>query len=133
MATTTNATTSIQPDLQLTLHTVLQRLEGGRGRANHGLQHQGGDRSTADGVPNLIDAIRNTMAQLNTTTATAPTAAADKPTELLTLQGHSGMVNSVAFSPDGSRIVTGSYDNTAKIWNAVAPFTAPRASRTGGR
>src|SRR5260370_17543285 len=38
--------------------------------------------------------------------------------ELLTLKGHSSSVNSVAFSPDGRRIVTGSYDHTAKVWDA---------------
>ena len=34
-----------------------------------------------------------------------------------TLKGHTGAV-SVAYSPAGNRIVTGSYDNTAKVWNA---------------
>lgn len=33
--------------------------------------------------------------------------------------GHTNEVNSVAFSPDGSRVVTGSWDNTAKIWGAA--------------
>ena len=33
--------------------------------------------------------------------------------------GHSGGVNSVCFSPDGSRIVSGSGDKTVRIWNAV--------------
>ncbi|RYP30214.1 hypothetical protein DL767_006361 [Monosporascus sp. MG133] len=37
---------------------------------------------------------------------------------LQTLEGHSGRVTSVAFSPDGSRIVSGSYDHTIKIWDA---------------
>ena len=34
------------------------------------------------------------------------------------LEGHSEGVNSVAFSPDGKRVVTGSSDKTARIWNA---------------
>ena len=34
------------------------------------------------------------------------------------LIGHSGSVSSVCFSPDGKKIVTGSGDKTAKIWNA---------------
>ena len=38
--------------------------------------------------------------------------------ELLTLSGHSNLVLSVAFSPDGGRIVTGSEDKTAKVWDA---------------
>ena len=33
--------------------------------------------------------------------------------------GHSGGVSSVCFSADGTRIVSGSYDNTVRIWNAV--------------
>ncbi|RYP12752.1 hypothetical protein DL767_011135 [Monosporascus sp. MG133] len=37
---------------------------------------------------------------------------------LQTLEGHSGSVKSVAFSPDGSRIVSGSEDCTIKIWDA---------------
>ena len=33
-----------------------------------------------------------------------------------TLTGHSGWVISVAFSPNGKRIVSGSEDNLVKIW-----------------
>ena len=33
------------------------------------------------------------------------------------LIGHTGEVNSVAFSPDGKRVVTGSADNTARVWD----------------
>jgi WD40 repeat protein len=33
-------------------------------------------------------------------------------------QGHTDPVESVAFSPDGSKILSGSYDNTVKLWNA---------------
>jgi WD40 repeat protein len=35
-----------------------------------------------------------------------------------TLTGHNGYVLSAEFSPNGSKIVTGSLDKTAKIWNA---------------
>jgi predicted NACHT family NTPase len=38
--------------------------------------------------------------------------------DLLTLKGHTGPVSSASFSPDGSRVVTGSADATAKIWDA---------------
>src|SRR5262249_55218981 len=38
--------------------------------------------------------------------------------ELATLKGHTASVYSVAVSPDGSRIVTGSADKTAHIWDA---------------
>ena len=35
---------------------------------------------------------------------------------LKTLKGHSYIVNSIAFSPDGKRIISGSSDHTIKIW-----------------
>ena len=38
--------------------------------------------------------------------------------EVLTLKGHTDRVTSASFSPDGSRIVTGSGDKTAKVWDA---------------
>ena len=37
---------------------------------------------------------------------------------------HSEWVMSVAFSPDGTKIVSGSYDQTIKIWDSTG---APRA------
>ena len=39
--------------------------------------------------------------------------------QVLTLAGHSEMVLTVAFSADGKRIVSGSYDNLVKIWDAA--------------
>jgi WD40 repeat protein/tRNA A-37 threonylcarbamoyl transferase component Bud32 len=39
---------------------------------------------------------------------------------LRTLRGHLEPVISVAFSPDGRRIVTGSFDHTAKVWEAAS-------------
>jgi TPR repeat protein len=37
--------------------------------------------------------------------------------------GHGNFVNSAAYSPDGSRIVTTSTDKTARIWDARVPAT----------
>jgi len=34
------------------------------------------------------------------------------------LSGHAGWVMSVGFSADGSKVVSGSYDKTLKIWDA---------------
>jgi hypothetical protein len=46
--------------------------------------------------------------------------------ELLTLKGHSRVIHSVAFCPDGQRIVTGSWDGTAKVWEAATPAQVAR-------
>jgi WD40 repeat protein len=40
-------------------------------------------------------------------------------TELVRLRGHTSHVISVAFSPDGSRLLTASWDGTAKLWDAA--------------
>ena len=37
---------------------------------------------------------------------------------LKTLKGHKYSVNSVAYSPDGTKIISGSRDKTIKIWDA---------------
>src|SRR5881394_1637255 len=39
---------------------------------------------------------------------------------LKTLRGHVGRVNSVAFSPNGQLIVTGSEDQTVRVWDAAS-------------
>ncbi|MEE8592590.1 MAG: WD40 repeat domain-containing protein [Candidatus Bipolaricaulota bacterium] len=40
---------------------------------------------------------------------------------MYTFGGHTWAVNSVAFSPDGKRVLTGSDDGTARIWQLLQP------------
>jgi len=40
-------------------------------------------------------------------------------TQVLATTGHAGWVVSAAFSPDGRRIITSSYDKTARVWDAA--------------
>ena len=44
------------------------------------------------------------------------------------LQGHQGAVTSVAFTPDGSRIVSGSADRTVRVWESRLVHEADASS-----
>jgi WD40 repeat protein len=41
---------------------------------------------------------------------------------------HSDTIQSVAFSPDGTKIVSGSHDGTIKVWDFGAPEPSNRPS-----
>ena len=52
--------------------------------------------------------------------STKPVVEADWNACLQTLEGHSGSVRSVTFSPDGQRLASGSDDKTVKIWDTAS-------------
>ena len=41
----------------------------------------------------------------------------ESQTEFATLEGHTSLVSSVAFNPNGTILASGSYDSTIKLWN----------------
>ena len=45
---------------------------------------------------------------------------------------HSNRITSVVFSPDGTKIVSGSYDKTIKVWDfgALEPSNRPSLAKT---
>ena len=53
--------------------------------------------------------------------------------ELLTLAGHNNWVTSIAFSPDGKRLATTSFDETAKVWSITTGQEAILLSGKGLR
>ena len=84
-------------------------------------------------VPPLATAAVQSAASTHLAATSAPVKPADTlasrnakhrpvpspPVRLATLTGHSDIVTAVSFSPNGRYIVTGSYDGTAKVWNAA--------------
>ncbi|MEV5752468.1 hypothetical protein AB0L00_32025, partial [Actinoallomurus sp. NPDC052308] len=54
------------------------------------------------------------------------------PTPLATITGHADSITTVAFSPDGHTLATGSNDRTARLWNVTdTRHPTPLATITG--
>ena len=78
---------------------------------------------------------RRTARACSPSAATRPRGIWDRQTGQLqqTLAGHDWAVLCGQFSPDGRRVITGSQDNTAMIWDAATGAAARRARRPHGR
>ena len=84
----------------------------------------GESKTKVAGLDDLSDAepaaLLQELADEPTTVPPAQAAVEQKAVEgrgPLTFKGHSKAVNSVSFSPDGKRIVSGSGDKTLKVWD----------------
>jgi WD40 repeat protein len=50
---------------------------------------------------------------------------------VLTLKGHTSWVHAASRSPDGSRVLTGSWDRTAKVWDSSGAEVLTLRGHTG--
>ncbi len=55
---------------------------------------------------------------------------AEEPNLRNTLKGHTNRVTSVAYSPDGKTLASGSYDKTIKLWDVA---TGKQAGKQAGK
>jgi WD40 repeat protein len=67
-------------------------------------------------LANLPQSLAQSPTTEDSTTAPAPESGQNKQ-PIYTLSGHTGDIASVAFSPDGQTLVSGSFDKTIKLWN----------------
>ncbi len=106
---------------------LAQELELEHGRINllAGLSSVERLRGNADGALRLatfgarLDLKRKRAPAATSPALAALAAAVSQVSWRFNLSGHSDVVTHVAFDRDGTRIVTSSWDNTARIWNAT--------------
>jgi predicted oxidoreductase (fatty acid repression mutant protein) len=111
----------------LVLAAWVQRRDAQRDAEAHRYLEQGRvllDRHPMQALPYLVAARAD---GIESTALRALYARALRNLPLVTLVGHRHFVQSVAFSPNGTRVVTANEDNTAQVWDATTgkPVTAP--------
>jgi len=100
---------------------------------NAGMEQHSGARR--DGMKGLVMKTAAALALAMFCLVTAPPAlrAEDIVTEpILTFTGHTGSVYSVAYSPDSTKVLTGSFDHTARLWDAATGAHLRTFAHTAG-
>jgi len=101
-------------------------LDGGMTYKLHAEQTRHGARSPRPGAARFLGIEKGIVSGSADTTVGVWDTDSGQPIGA-PLTGHSGPVESVAFSPDGKRIVSGSADTTVRMWDAGTgqPVGAP--------
>ena len=73
--------------------------------------------SSSKSVSSLLYSIDSTLSGTFWLKASKSILQSPNTSLIQTLVGHSSRVTTVSITPDGSKVISGSYDNTIKIWN----------------